>query len=97
MEGSIVDIVDSLENRISKLLHKYEIVQQQNMYLKKSLEELEQESTFQIDQLEQLERQNSSLKNANAMLGSDEYKRETKHKINALVKEIDMCVAQLSK
>lgn len=40
--------------------------------------------------------QNKLLKNTNALLGSDEYKKETKLKINALVKEIDQCIAQLS-
>lgn len=37
-----------------------------------------------------------ALKTANAMLGSDEYKTKTKLKINALVKEIDACIAQLT-
>ena len=37
-----------------------------------------------------------ALKTANAMLGSDEYKTKTKLKINALVKEIDVCIAQLT-
>ena len=30
------------------------------------------------------------------MLGSNEYKRETKLKINELVREIDKCITQLS-
>ncbi len=37
-----------------------------------------------------------SVKFANAMLGSDEYKRETKLKINSLIREIDKCVSQLN-
>lgn len=36
------------------------------------------------------------LKTANAMLGSDDYKTKTKLKINALVREIDQCIAQLA-
>ncbi|MBF30207.1 MAG: hypothetical protein CL529_03380, partial [Aequorivita sp.] len=38
----------------------------------------------------------NSLKMANSMLGSDQHKRETKLKINALIREIDHCVNQLS-
>jgi len=38
----------------------------------------------------------NSLKLANSMLGSDQHKRETKLKINALVREIDHCISQLS-
>jgi hypothetical protein len=32
----------------------------------------------------------------NSLLGSDENKRETKLKINSLIREIDYCIAQLS-
>jgi len=37
-----------------------------------------------------------ALKIANTMLGSDDNKRETKLKINALIRDIDHCIAQLS-
>ncbi len=94
--SDLIEIVDSLENRISKLLHKYELMKQQQATLKKKIEELESVSELQADQLKQWEEKFSALKNANAMLGSDEYKRETKLKINALIREIDMCIAQLS-
>ncbi|AXT59128.1 hypothetical protein D1816_01770 [Aquimarina sp. AD10] len=94
--SDLIEIVDSLENRISKLLHKYELMKQQNADLKLKIQELESESSLQVDQLQQWEEKFSSLKNANAMLGSDKYKRETKLKINALIREIDMCIAQLS-
>ena len=38
-----------------------------------------------------------TLKLTNSILGSEDYKRETKLKINALIKEIDHCIVQLSK
>ncbi|MBQ4821253.1 hypothetical protein J8M14_14360 [Aquimarina sp. MMG016] len=94
--GDLIEIVDSLENRISKLLHKYEKVKHQNAVLKEKIQELESNSELQSNQLKHWEEKFSALKNANAMLGSDEYKRETKLKINALIREIDMCIAQLS-
>ncbi len=37
-----------------------------------------------------------ALKLASSMLGSDENKRETKLKINTLIKDIDHCISQLS-
>lgn len=37
-----------------------------------------------------------ALKIANSMLGGDDNKRETKLKINALIREIDHCIGQLS-
>ncbi|SHI49761.1 hypothetical protein [Aquimarina spongiae] len=94
--SDLIDIVDSLENRISKLLHKYELMKRQNVDLKKKIQELEANSSLQQDELKHWEEKFSALKNANAILGSDEYKRETKLKINALIREIDMCIAQLS-
>ena len=94
--SNLIDIVGSLENKISKLLHKYELVKQQNDDLKEKITKMEGHSALQADQLKQWEEKFSALKNANAMLGSDEYKRETKLKINALVREIDACIAQLS-
>ncbi len=94
--SDLIEIVDSLENRISKLLHKYELMKQQNANLKDKIKDLESNSEIQIGQLKHWEEKFSALKNANAMLGSDEYKRETKLKINALIREIDMCIAQLS-
>ena len=97
MQHDINEIVDSLENRIGKLLRRYEILKQQNAELSKSLKEMTTVSEFQLKQIQQFEHRYTSLKNANAMLGSDEHKKETKLKINALVKEIDLCVAQLSK
>ena len=94
--SDLIEIVDSLENRISKLVHKYGLLKQQNADLRDRIKDLESNSEIQVDQLKQWEEKFSALKNANAMLGSDKYKRETKLKINALIKEIDMCIAQLS-
>jgi hypothetical protein len=37
-----------------------------------------------------------SLRITNSLLGSEEYKKETKLKINSLIREIDYCIAQLS-
>ena len=39
--SNLIEIIDSLENRTSKLLHKYEILKQQNATLKEKIEELE--------------------------------------------------------
>ena len=38
----------------------------------------------------------NTLRIANSMLGSNKHKRETKLKINELVREIDKCITQLS-
>ncbi|MFB9057559.1 hypothetical protein ACFFU9_12490 [Mariniflexile ostreae] len=94
--NNIEDIVDSLENKISKILHKQDLLQQANLKLKAELEE--SQKAFQNQELEisTWKDKYEALKFANTLLGSDDNKRETKLKINALIREIDHCIAQLS-
>lgn len=94
--SNIQDIVDSLENRISKLLHKLEVLKQTNLKLNQKLSISEQKNLEQEKTLNSWKDKYESLKVANSMLGSDENKRETKLKINALIREIDDCIVQLS-
>ena len=37
--SNLIEIVDSLENKISKLLHKYELLKQKNNELEEIIEE----------------------------------------------------------
>lgn len=94
--SNIQDIVDSLENRISKLLHKMEVLKQSNLKLNQELSISEQKISEQEQLINAWEDKYQSLKFASSMLGSDEDKRETKLKINALIREIDHCIVQLS-
>ena len=50
----------------------------------------------QSGEIEILKNQLDTLKMVNSLLGSEENKRETKLKINSLIREIDYCIAQLS-
>jgi len=94
--AKISEIVDLLENRISKLLHRHDKLKQSYKKLEDDLSELRaQQETYQ-QKMEALQEQCSSLKLANSMLGSDQHKRETKLKINALLREIDTCITQLA-
>lgn len=94
--SKIEDIVDSLENKISKVLHKQEVLKQTNAKLSEELAHYQQKIIRQQEELSSWIEKYESLKIANSMLGSDENKRETKLKINALIKDIDHCIAQLS-
>ncbi|APY12002.1 hypothetical protein BWZ22_12515 [Seonamhaeicola sp. S2-3] len=94
--SNIEDIVDSLENKISKVLHKLELLKLANSKLSKELEASKQEIQNQKKLNAQWEEKYEALKVANTILGSDDNKRETKLKINALIREIDYCIAQLS-
>jgi hypothetical protein len=94
--SSIEDIVDSLENKISKILHKLEVLKQTNSNLKEELVVSEQNLQNQKLLTTTWEEKYEALKIANSILGSDENKRETKLKINALIRDIDHCIAQLA-
>jgi chromosome segregation ATPase len=94
--SEIAEIVDTLENRIGKLFSKIDTLEQNNHILKGELNESATIIKKQSDAIEVLKTQYNSLKMANSLLGSDENKRDTKLKINSLIREIDYCIAQLS-
>lgn len=94
--SSIEDIVDSLENKINKVLHKLELLKLANLKLNEELDISRQEIKNQKTQIASWEEKYEALKMANSILGSDDNKRETKLKINALIRDIDHCIAQLS-
>lgn len=94
--SKIEEIVDALENKISKVLHKQEVLKQTNAKLSQQIEEQQQKLLKQQEEIASWVDKYETLKIANSMLGSDENKRETKLKINALIREIDHCIGQLS-
>ncbi|MFH4968194.1 hypothetical protein V8G61_08310 [Gaetbulibacter sp. M240] len=94
--SNIEEIVDSLENKISKILHKMDILKQANSRLKEELEQSKQTIEGQSQDILAWQEKYDALKMANTMLGSSDNKRETKLKINALIREIDHCITQLS-
>ncbi|WP_458626972.1 hypothetical protein [Winogradskyella sp. PC D3.3] len=94
--SKIEDIVDALENKISKILHKQEVLKQTNAKLSAQIEQQQQRLLEQQEEISAWVEKHDTLKIANSMLGSDENKRETKLKINALIRDIDHCIGQLS-
>jgi chromosome segregation ATPase len=94
--SKIEDIVDALENKISKVLHKQEVLKQTNTKLSEQLAQQQQKLLEQQEDISSWAEKYDTLKMANSMLGSDENKRETKLKINALIRDIDHCIGQLS-
>lgn len=94
--GNLIEIVDSLESRIEKLLQGFKALKHKNLTLEEELK-ISLQNTAQLQsKIEHLEDQNQSLQATNAILGSNENKRETKLKINSLIREIDQCIVQLS-
>lgn len=89
-------VIDSLEVKFFKLSKKLENLELINESLAKELEALKQTTQLEHDKVNALKNELESLRIANSLLGSEEYKKETKLKINSLIREIDYCIAQLS-
>lgn len=94
--SNIETIVDSLENRITKVLHKLEGLKQTNAQLEEDVALSQNKISQQEELIGSWEEKYETLKFANSILGSNESKKETKLKINALIREIDYCISQLS-
>jgi hypothetical protein len=94
--SKVEEIVDALEDKISRVLLKLEKVNHDNLKLQQELNKSQQEFKSRQQIIVSWEEKYEALKIANSMLGSDENKRETKLKINTLIREIDHCIAQLS-
>ena len=94
--SELVEIVDSLENKISKVLHKLELQAQANSRLEQELQVLKGKLVEANRSAKDWEEKYDSLKLANSMLGSDTNKTEAKLKINSLIRELDHCISQLA-
>ncbi len=92
----MTEIIQSLESNLVKLFSKLQRLENENQMLKQELEISKEKSNKQELEIQTLTKDLETLKLANALLGSDENKRETKLKINSLIREIDYCIAQLS-
>ena len=92
----IAEIIDTLEYKVEKLFEKSKSLEKNNQVLRLELAKATQTIQKQSEEMEALKKQYETLKIANALLGSAENKRDTKLKINSLIREIDYCIAQLS-
>ena len=94
---SIIElIVNSLEEKVQKVLYELAELKNDNTTLTQELLDANATNSKLLLRLKEKESDYDTLKFANSILGSDESKRETKLKINTLIKEIDDCISNLS-
>ena len=89
-------IVNSLEEKVQKVLYELAELKNDNTTLTQELLDAKATNSKLLLRLKEKESDYDTLKFANSILGSDESKRETKLKINTLIKEIDDCISKLS-
>jgi archaellum component FlaC len=94
--SNLSGIVDSLESRVVKLLQEYKNLKRLNTKLEDEITILKSQQDQNIIEIDSWKDECNTLRIANSMLGSNIHKRETKLKINELVREIDKCITQLS-
>lgn len=93
---SILEKVDLLEDKLTKLILKQEQLLEDNKSLVQKVDLLQNNLSDKETYIKDLNEKYNSLKVANAMVGSKEDKHLTKIKINTLIREIDKCIVQLS-
>ncbi len=94
--SEIAEIIDTLEIKIEKLFAKIDSLEEKNQALQEELKKAAVSNQNQSLIAAQLKKDYETLKTANSLLGSEDYKKDTKLKINSLIRDIDYCVAQLS-
>ncbi len=95
--SELLKLVDSLEVKLQKVVSRLEEKEQINKQLLSELALKEENIKQQNNVLANWQDKYEALKLTSSMLGSEDYKRETKLKINTLIREIDHCITQLSK
>lgn len=91
-----VSFVEELTKKTLLVISKLENSESENQKLREELQ-FYKERFVEIDkEMTALQQEIQTLKKANALLGSDDFKRETNNRINSIIKEIDHCIVKLS-
>ena len=91
-----LEAIHTLEDRLKTLLTNYEFLKEENEILLQNVNKLQHQLILNEQELEDQKKNFDVLKIAKTINGSKENTRETKLKINALIREIDKCIIQLN-
>jgi hypothetical protein len=93
--GNTLEAIDLLENKLQDLLSNYDFLKKENSVLLQNNTKLQQQILEKEQLIANQNKDFQMLKIAKTMEGSSEHTRDTKLKINALIREIDKCIIQL--
>ena len=91
-----LEAIHLLEDKLKNLLANYEFLKEENQVLLQNNAELQVLLQEKEKQLEKQQKEYALLKVAKTIEVSNENTRETKLKINTLVREIDKCISLLN-
>ncbi len=94
--GNITQIVNLVEEKLKMLLEKYIFLKEENEFLYSKVIILENQIAKEKELFNDLEKKFKTLRIAKTIEGSIENNRDTKLKINSLIRQIDSCITQLS-
>lgn len=93
---TISDVVSLLEKKLIDLIEKFDFLKNENELLHNKIAILEAELAKERELVNVRNKKYQALKIAKTIEGSVDDRRETKLKINALIREVDICINQLS-
>ncbi|TCP22617.1 hypothetical protein EV195_11145 [Tenacibaculum skagerrakense] len=94
--SNTLEAIHLLELKLQEMLARYEFLKEENEILLQQNGELQQLLNEKQQQLVSQRKQYDVLKVAKTIEGSNEDSRNTKLKINALIREIDKCIILLN-
>jgi len=94
--SNIIEVVNLVEDKLKTLLENYNFLKEENELLYNKIATLENQVAEEKQLFDEIEKKYQTLKIAKTIEGSKEDRRETKLKINALIREVDICINQLS-
>lgn len=94
--NNTIEAIHLLEDKLKNLLSNYEFLLKENEILLQNVSNLQRQLLEKEQLLAQQEQEYNLLKIAKTIEGSNQSTRDTKLKINALIREIDKCIVQLN-
>ena len=92
-----LDLLEVIEENVLKNIEKIKYLEEFNMKIQKENENLKLEYNLTIDKLKLLQNELKAVKIAKSISQGDmSSSNDTRELVNRLIKEIDLCVTQLS-
>ncbi|TVZ54839.1 hypothetical protein OD91_0075 [Lutibacter sp. Hel_I_33_5] len=94
--SNTLEAIHLLEVKLKNMLSNYEFLKKENEILLQNTSDLQVQLQKKQQVLDKQQEQYNLLKVAKTIEGSNDNTRDTKLKINALIREIDKCIVQLN-
>jgi chromosome segregation ATPase len=94
--SKVLETVGLLEDKLKLLLERYQFLKEENDILIENINKLQNKALFLEEEMNSEKEKYRLLKIAKTIDGSRSDSKETKQKINALIREIDKCIVKLN-